>query len=77
LATTTLVRKYQSVLTLDELAVLEMTSPAHIEQAKESETVIITTKDAYCWAVLFSELVSSGKDDNPEWFMERFSGSAC
>jgi hypothetical protein len=71
LATAT-INKPTSVLTLDELAILEMTSPAHIEQAEESTTVIITTKDAYYWAVLFSELVSSGRDDDPEWFMERF-----
>lgn len=72
MAAVTMVNKYQSVLTLDEYAVLEMTSPAQIEQPKAGETVIITTKDAYFWAVLFSELVSSGKDGDAEWFMKRF-----
>jgi|GEM_PF-6113488 len=70
MATSTRVSEYQSTHTLDETAVLLVTSPAHIEQPEDGETVIITTKDAYFWAVLFSELVSRGNDD-PEWFMRR------
>jgi hypothetical protein len=48
-----------------------MTSPAHIEQEEEGKTVIITTKDAYFWAILFSQLVSSGYDADPGWFIGR------
>jgi len=70
-ATSTVINEEQRTLTLDETAVLLMTSPAHLEQPKMGETVIITTKDAYFWAVLFSELVSRGNDD-PEWFMKKF-----
>lgn len=54
MATSTTVNKYQGTHTIDELAILLITSPEHIEQPKEGETVIITTKDAYFWAVLFS-----------------------
>lgn len=61
-----------SVLTLDELAILEMTSPSHIEGTEENQPTIITTKDAYLWAVLFSQLVSDGRDNDPEWFLNRF-----
>jgi hypothetical protein len=55
-------------LTIDELAVLLITSPAHIEP-KEGQTVIVTTKDAYLWAVFFSEL--AGRDGEPEGFLKR------
>jgi hypothetical protein len=71
MATATIINRPVGVLTLDELAVLTMTSPDHI-QPEKGETVIITTKDAYLWAVLCSELVSMGKDNGPEWFMSRF-----
>jgi hypothetical protein len=70
-ATSTMVNKNQGTHTLDELAILLITSPKHIEEPREGETVIIATKHSYFWAVLFSELVSQGKD-SPEWFMERF-----
>lgn len=55
-------------LTIDELAVLLITSPAHI-QPKEGQTVIVTSKDAYLWAVVFSEL--AGRDGEPEGFLKR------
>jgi hypothetical protein len=72
MAKATSANESESVLTLDEFALLMMTSPGHIPQPKEGETLIITTKDSYLWAVLFSELVSIGKDDDPEWFMTNF-----
>jgi hypothetical protein len=61
-------RTSDGVLTIDELAVLLITSPAHI-QPKEGQTVIVTTKDAYFWAVVFSEL--AGRDGEPERFLNR------
>jgi hypothetical protein len=72
MATATMANKSESVLTLDELAVLTMTSPDHIPQPNEGETLIITAKDSYLWAVLFSQLVSIGKADDSEWFMTKF-----
>lgn len=65
--TVALPRTSDGTLTLDELAVLLITSPAHIRPQREGETVIITTKDAYIWAVFFSELV--GREGEPERFL--------
>ena len=64
-------RTSDGVLTIDELAVLLITSPAHI-QPKDGQTVIVTTKDAYFWAVIFSEL--AGRDGEPEGFLRRVRG---
>jgi hypothetical protein len=69
-ATTTLPRTSDGILTLDELAVLTITSPAHMKPEKDGETVIVTTKDAYLWAVLFSELAD--RDGEPERFLKIF-----
>jgi hypothetical protein len=45
-----------------------ITSPAHIRPEKEGQTVIVTTKEAYYWAPLFSEL--AGRDGEPERFLK-------
>jgi hypothetical protein len=68
--TTTLPRTSDGVLTLDELAVLMTTSPAHIKPEKDGETVIVTTKGAYLWAILFSEVAD--RDAEPESFLKTF-----
>jgi hypothetical protein len=67
--TTTLPRTSDGVLTLDELAVLMITSPAHISP-KAEETVIVTSKDAYLWAIIFSEIAD--RDDEPDHFLSLF-----
>jgi hypothetical protein len=71
MATGTATRIDQGVRALDELAILLVTSPSEIPNPPQGETVIITTKDAYHWAVLFSDLVMHDRDD-PDWFIARF-----